>query len=761
MQRLVRTTLILLSLLVMSSCSIRRYVPEGKSLLLRNKIEITENYKELRRPDISKHVVQDAMPQLFGWMPMVNVYYRTEKKTDKKFYKWVNENIGNEPVYYNETSTFESKRVIETYLNDIGFFRSNVETSSKTKNKRTKVTYTIRPSKPYKIANISYKIADDAIAQQIKEIESELPVKVGDNYNAYTMDDERDIILSHLRDNGYYYFTRDYIIFEVDTNFKSQRADIALRIDGDRHYKYLIDNIFIYPNYRRHTKSPADTTKHTFSLGKRFNDVTFDFVCFGDPKMKSKTFNQIVQMHPGDEYSLKKVTQTYRSLGRLPIYASTSIRFDTVPGAADDSVKHLNCNIQLQKGKLNSYILQVEGTNSGGNFGAQGSITYRNNNIFHGSEVLNVKLKGGYQFISTEKFISADGHFHGREFGIETNLSFPRFLGPFKMRHFVQEYQPKTSITVGYDTRTRPMYRRQTFIASFGYNWMTSERSQHILTPINLNTVKVDQSDIFKSLLENESNQRLKDQYTSHFIGGLNYSYIFSNQNINFSSDFFYIKADIETSGNLLSLLNNTTLMTEVDDYHEIFDIRYAQYVKLGLEFRYYHYINYGNFAFRVMGGYGIPYGNSKDMPFEKNYYGGGANGMRGWPYRQLGPGSYSNGLTKSNEKFGNIQLEFNTEYRFPIYGFLNSAVFVDIGNIWNSEPIEAFPDSEFKFDTFYKQLAMDMGIGLRLDFSFFLVRLDFAIPFRDPKYDEAERWRFKKWQWKDVGINFGIGYPF
>lgn len=745
----------------MSSCSIRQYVPEGKSLLLKNKIEITENYKELSRSEISKHIAQDAMPQLFGWMPMVNVYYRTEKKTDKKFYKWVNENIGNEPVYYSETSTFESKRDIETYLNDIGFFKSNVETSSKTKNKRTKVTYTIRPSKPYKIANISYKIADDAIARQIKDIENELPVKVGDNYNAYTMDEERDIILNHLRSNGYYHFTRDFIIFEVDTNFKSQRADIALRINGDRHDKYLIDNVFIYPNYRRQIKSPADTTRHTFSLGKKFNEVTFDFICFGDPKMRNKTFNQIVQMHPGDEYSLKKVTQTYRSLGRLPIYASTSIRFDTIPGSADDTVKHLNCNIQLQKGKLNSYILQVEGTNSGGNLGAQGSVTYRNNNIFHCSEVLNVKLKGGYQFISTEKFISADGHFHGHEFGVETNLSFPRFLGPFKMRHFVQEYQPKTTISAGYDTRTRPLYRRQTFIASFGYNWMTSEKSQHILTPINLNTVKVDQSDIFKSLLENESNQRLKDQYTSHLIGGLNYSYIFSNQNINFSSDFFYIKADIETSGNLISLFNNTSLIAKADDYHEIFGIRYAQYIKLGLEFRYYHYINYGNFAFRVMGGYGIPYGNSKDMPFEKNYYGGGANGMRGWPYRQLGPGGYSNELSKSNEKFGNIQLEFNAEYRFPIYGFLNSAIFVDIGNIWNSKAIEAFPDSEFKFDTFYKQLAMDMGFGLRLDFSFFLVRLDFAIPFRDPKYEEAERWRFKKWQWKDVGINFGIGYPF
>lgn len=761
MQRLIRTILILLSLLIMSSCSIRKYVPEGKSLLLKNKIKIAENYDELNRSDISKHLTQDAMPQLFGWMPMVNVYYRTEHKTDRKFYKWVNEKIGNEPVYFSESSTLESKREIEAYLNDIGFFKSKVETSSEIKDKRARVTYTIYPSKPYKIKNIYYKIADDAIARQIKEIEDKLPVKTGDNYNAYTMDDERDVILNHLRNNGYYYFTRDYIIFEIDTNFKSQRADVTMRINGSKHDKYLIDNIFIYPNYKQRNRLPADTTMHTFNLGKKTDDITFNFVCHGDPKMRKKTFNQIVQLHPGEEYCLKKVTQTYRSLGKLPIYAGTSIRFDTLSSSPNDTVKHLNCNIYLKKGKTNSYTLQIEGTNSGGNFGALGSVTYRNNNIFHGSEVLNVKLKGGYQFISTDKLISSDGHFHGREFGVEANLSFPRFLGPLTMRHFVSEYQPKTTITTGYDTRTRPLYRRQTFIASFGYNWMTSEKSRHILTPINMNTVKVDQSDIFRSMLENESNQRLKDQYTSHFIGGLNYSYIFSNQNINFSSNFFYIKADVETSGNLLSLLNNSSLTTNVDDYHEIFGIRYAQYIKLGLEFRYYHYINFGNFAFRMMGGYGIPYGNSKDMPFEKNYYGGGANGMRGWPYRQLGPGSYSDDFKGNDERFGNIQLEFNAEYRFPIYGFLNSAVFVDIGNIWNSQPNEALPNSEFKLDTFYKQLAMDLGVGLRLDFSFFLVRFDFAIPFRDPKYDEAERWRFDKWRWKDIGFNFGIGYPF
>jgi len=761
MRKTVRTIIVLLSILVMSSCSIRKYVPDGNALLIKNQIKVTKSYEEISESEVSKHITQKAMPQLFGWMPFVNVYYRTAKKTDKKFYKWVNQKIGREPVYYSEKATAESKKDIETYLNDIGFFNSKVVTTTKIKRCRAKVKYTIYPGKPYKIQNISHKISDEAVANEIKKIEKSLPVKTGDNYNAYTMDDQRDIIVEHLSNNGYFYFSRDNIMFEVDTNFKAQRADVTMRIKGQKHDKYLIDKIFIYPNYGHKNTDNVDTIVHTFSFGRKSDDITFNFVCYGNPKMKFKTFSQVLQMHPGEEYSLKKVSQTYRSLGRLPVYASNNIRFDTVPSAKTDTIKHLNCDIYLQKGKLNSYSLQLEGTNSGGNFGALGSVSYRNNNIFHGSEVLYVKLKGGYQLISTADTISPNGRFHGKEFGIEASISFPRFLGPMNLRHFVLEFQPKTTINVGYDTRTRPLYRRQTSIASFGYNWMTSNKSQHILTPINVNTVKVDQTDIFKKMLEQESNQRLKDQYTSHLIAGLNYSYIFNNQNINFQDNFIYVKADIETSGNLLSLFNSTSLMSEVNDYHEIFGIRYSQYIKLGLEFRYYHYINFGSFVFRAMGGYGIPYGNSQDMPFEKNYYAGGANGMRGWPYRQLGPGSYRNDQVTNDERFGNIQLEFNTEYRFPIYGFFNGAFFVDIGNIWNSRPIESFPDSEFKFDTFYKQLAMDMGLGFRLDFSFFLVRFDFAIPFRDPKYDESERWRFSKWQWKDVGFNFGIGYPF
>ena len=298
--------------------------------------------------------------------------------------------------------------------------------------------------------------------------------------------------------------------------------------------------------------------------------------------------------------------------------------------------------------------------------------------------------------------------------------------------------------------------------ASFGYNWRSTNTLEHFLTPINLNTVKVLPSKIFAFLLDLETNQRIKDQYTDHLIFGLNYALIFNNQNVKKSNDFFYLKFDIETSGNLLSLFNNTPLITESNNYHEIIGIRYAQYVKFQFDIRFYHYFRSHNvLAMRLMYGQGIAYGNSVDMPFEKSFYAGGANGMRGWHFRGLGPGEFNNSYGYDMEHIGDLQIESNIEYRFPIYGMLKGAIFSDLGNIWTLSDNQSFPGGQFKFDKFYKQLALDAGFGIRLDFSFFLIRLDVAAPLCDPAYPEANRWRISKLQWDDVVWNFGIGYPF
>ena len=587
-------------------------------------------------------------------------------------------------------------------------------------------------------------------------------MKEGDIYNAYTMDKQRDLITTHLRDNGYFMFTREYIIYEVDTNLMQNKADVTMRIDGKKHDKYEIAEVFIYPDFKMTDTGPYDTVTRTFSLSKRGPEYDFNFIYSKNPKMHLKTFDQVIQMRPGELFSQKKISQTYRALGSLKIYSISNIYIDTIPGG-NDSVKPLKCDITLQKGKLNYYNIQLEGNNSGGDLGALGSISYRNNNIFRGSEVLRITLRGGFQAQRVEDYIISEGLFNTKELGIDASILFPRFLSPIKLNRFVIEYQPKTILSTGYNVQIRPLYTRYIGMASFGYNWKTTPTIEHILTPLNFNIVKVLPDELFAFLLEFETNQRIKEQYTDHLIFGLNYSFIFNNQNIKKKdNDFFYLKFDIETSGNLLSLFNNTDLMTESDGYHEIMGIRYAQFFKYQFDFRFYHYFtSKKTLAMRFVYGQGIAYGNSTGLPFERSFYAGGTNGMRGWRFRSLGPGEFKNEYNYDIEHIGDLQLETNIEYRYPLYGLLKGALFCDMGNIWTLSNDEAFPGGQFKFDKFYKQIAVDAGLGLRFDFSFFLIRLDVAAPLCDPAFDEGSRWRISKLQWRDLVWNFGIGYPF
>ncbi|MBO7460008.1 MAG: BamA/TamA family outer membrane protein [Bacteroidales bacterium] len=756
---------ILLSLVIvgLASCAIRSYVPEGKTILTDYEIINDSSHYNISKSEVSNYVIQKPNKNLFGWLPRVWVYYKTIDKTDKSFYKWINKNFGVEPVYYNSVLTTDSKRQIENYLNNTGFFKSKVMATKSDKNNRAKVVYRIMPNKPYTIRNVDKKIYDSTVAKEVSKIDDELVVKSGDNYNVFTMDKERDLITTQLRDNGYFTFTKDYILYEVDTNLRQHKADVTLRIDGKKHYKYLINKVYIYPDFNIKTANTIvnDTVPYTFSLRKKDPEYQFDFIYGDNPKVHLKTFNQVIQIHQGEEFSQKKVSQTYGALGSLKLYRFSNITFDTVP-SNNDSVKLLNCVITLQKDKIHHYSIQLEGTNSGGDLGALGSFSYRNNNIFRGSEILRITLKGGFQAQRVDEYFIQEGIFNTKEFGVEASIIFPRFLSPIPLHRFVIEYQPKTMLLTSYDMQIRPLYMRYIMTASFGYNWRSSNTVEHFLTPINLNTVKVLPSELFAFVLDLETNQRIKDQYSDHLILGLNYSFVFNNQNVKKTNDFFYFKFDFETSGNVLSLFNETPLITTEDNYHEILGIRYAQYIKYQFDLRFYHYFRNRNMlALRFMYGQGIAYGNSIDLPFERSFYAGGANGMRGWQFRDLGPGEFKNEYGLNLEHIGDLQLESNIEYRFPIYSFFKGAVFSDVGNIWTLSDNESFPGGQFKFDKFYKQLALDAGFGLRLDFSFFLIRLDIAAPLCDPAYDEGQRWRISKLQWRDVVWNFGIGYPF
>jgi outer membrane protein assembly factor BamA len=612
---------------------------------------------------------------------------------------------------------------------------------------------------------MDYVIEDSLVRTYVMRDSTKFPLKEGDIYNAYSLDNQREIITERLKNSGYYYFNRDHIFYEVDSNFMNHTMDITMKLKkSDLAYKkYNIRNISVYPDFSifKMNSKPVDSAKLTTEFGLRRKITNeLDFYYFDKRNVKPQTFSRAINIVEGFPYSQRGVTSTYKSLSNFRLFSNVNIQFDSVP---NDSLNELDCRITMQQNDIHSFTIQAEGTNSDGDLGVKGSLVYTNKNIFHGAETFVVSLKGGFE---AQSIVGAEGNnggmFNTKELGLTTSLLFPKFLSPFAYNNLARDYMPTTSISLGLNAQIMYYYSRYISMASFSYDWKGSNRIAHNFTPVYLNSVKIANiKPAFQAYLDNETSQRKKDQYTSHLLLGLRYSFVYTSQRLNQEGSFIYLRTDFESSGNLLSLFNKTKLVTENEGHHEILGIRYAQFVRTSFDFR--QHLDLGNnswLVFRQFIGIGVPYGNSRDLPFERSFYGGGANGLRGWLYRTVGPGGYVP-TDDYMEKTGDIRLEVNAEYRFPIYDIFNGAFFIDAGNVWAFYPNEAMPNAEFKFNSFYKQLAFDAGLGIRLDVSFLLIRLDLAYALRNP-YPNANGsyWRFDK-PLSNIRMQFGIGYPF
>lgn len=767
--------LIGLTALLLTSCRVGRFVPEGKYFLDKNVVEIEGKKTEFSKSDVSSYTTQKPHRVRFPFRFSTWLYYVTKENKGTGFKHWVNEHLTKKPVYFEPSEVKVSAQQMEQYLNNRGYFHSKVTTNTTYSKYRAKVTYTVHPSTPYRISQINYNIEDSVLRQYVERLESRLPAQPGQIYNAYTLDEQRTFVTNYLRNLGYYFFTRNYITFEVDSSFHNHTLEVTMKIANaeDRntgkehpHKLYTINKISIYPNYRPSVayQAPTDSTSITFSTGFRNYPNTLNFYYHEKPQVRPSTFSQMIMIMKGRPFRQRQVELTYSALSSLKLFANSSIEFDTV---ACDTANLLNCRIMLRRGNTHSLKLQTEATNSGGDLGINGSITYTNKNIFKGAEVLTLSLRGGLEaqeIINLGDIAQEEGVFNTSELIFNSSIYFPKFLSPIPLKTFARDYQPRTNLNIGGSVQKRYAYSRYITMASFGYDWKANPRLQFVLTPIYLNYVKVNPIPEFQAILDEESNQRIKDQYTSHFVLGGRYSVIYNTQNISKTNNYIYIRGNLESSGGLTSLLNNTSIVTNNADHYELFGIRYAQYLRADVDFR--QYLKLGEktwFVSRQLVGVGIPYGNSYDMPFERSFYSGGSVGMRGWGYRKLGPGAYQFTPGDENiERIGDIQLECNAELRFPIHGSFNGALFADAGNIWNYHANELLPGGEFHFNTFYDQIAVDAGIGLRLDFNIAVVRLDWAFPLRNP-YPNAngDHWLFDDFSLLNSHLVFNLGYPF
>ena len=760
--------LAMLAAVMLSSCSLRRFVPEGKYLVKSNKVVIEEKGTEISKSGVSKYISLKPYKSAIRTNIPTWIYYEWERHPKNAVWKWMNKNFGNQPVYYDKAEANNSTTQMMRYLNNVGYFNSKVthEVKTKKRSKKAKVTYHIYPTKPYSVKDINYVIEDSLVRTYIMRDSTDFPLKEGDIYNAYSLDEQREIITERLRNSGYFYFNRDHVYFEVDSNFMNHTLSITMRMKkSDLAYKkYRIRDISIYPDFSvfKMNSKPTDSAKLITEFGLRRKITNeLDFYYYDKPKVKPQTFSRAINIAEGLPYNLRSVTSTYKSLSNYRLFSNVNIQFDSVP---NDSLNLLDCRITMQQNDIHSFTLQAEGTNSDGDLGIKGSLSYTNKNIFHGAETFQFSLRGGLEMqklLDAEVIESGQKIFNAREAGITASLLFPKFLSPFAFNDLARDYMPTTSVSLGFNAQIRYYYSRYISTASFSYDWKGLNRISHTFTPVYLNGVKIANiNPAFQAHLDSETSQRKKDQYTSHLLLGARYSFIYTNQRLNQEGSFIYLRADLESSGNLLSLFNKTKLISEHDGHHELLGIRYAQYVRSCIDFRQHLDIGHDSWlVFREFMGLGVPYGNSRDLPFERSFYGGGSNGLRGWLYRSVGPGGYVP-TDEDLEKTGDIQLEVNAEYRFPIYNIFNGAVFVDAGNVWAFYPNESMPNAEFRFNSFYKQLALDAGLGLRIDVSFLIIRLDFAYAMRNPFPDETGNyWRFG--HGKNLRMQMGIGYPF
>ena len=779
----------MLLVIVFASCSNTRHFTENQYLLTQNKVNIEDGNPGIDVSDLNGLIQQRPNKKFMGVTRFkLWAYNRSQKgKKKTKYRNWLENTVGERPVILDTNMTSETCEEMEKYLGNVGYFYSKVDYSIRFKenSKKAHITYHIHPSTPYTIKDLKYEVEDPDLAYWIDKTKKNSLIKTGKVYNVYTLDEERERVTNFLNNNGYYGFVKDYIYFEVDSMTGNKQMDVFFKVKNisrpnpdsagkfieERHRRYMIDKVVIYPDYDPSVPDihsiTHDTIIEEIHQIKKSYPANYYHVLYREKlRINPKVLAQNILIEDNEPYNLKDVQETYKRFGYLSIYKYANINFEEARSFIPDDTsyfKKLKCRVLLQRAPVHQYSIEAEGTNSGGDLGIGGNITYRNRNIFRNGETFQFKVRGAMEAQRSSQGESEDQQtflfFNTFEWGMNAQVSFPRFLIPVKLERFPKYFRPITTVSVGFNFRRRPTYDRYTLNFTFGYEWDESEKKKHIIQPFNISSIKMFPTPEFNEELEAIDDERLKNQYTDHLITAIQYSFIFNNQDLKKIKDFIYFRGDIETSGNIFYAFNSM-LNSQKDSagFYTIAGIRYSQYARLETDFRYYWMFDRQNqLVFRLMSGVGIPYGNSVALPFEKGFYLGGANSMRAWIYRGLGPGGFSNPGTNVDQ-MGDILLESNLEYRFPIYDFLKGAIFADAGNVWLMNPSDNLPEAEFKLNTFYKQIALDAGLGVRLDFKFFIFRVDFAWRLRDPAMPDGETWVANKgiWFW-----NFGIGYPF
>lgn len=765
-------------LILLAGCSSSRHVPDGDYLLDKVKLQIVDSARSLDKDEMMTYVRhQPNHKMLWSVKLRLGVYNMSGRDTTKWWNRWIRK-IGEAPVIYDSAGTRSDALQLLKAMENKGYLNAEVETDTLLNSKKRKmsVTYKLYPGIPHKIKSINYEFPSDSIAKTVMADSQHFTVRAGDNLDRELLEQQREIVTNHLRNRGYYGFAKEFIVFNADTTEGSSDVDLTMRIVEEvpkdspsyiipTHEKYIIGRIFYITEYDPAINDNPANTEAKDTVG--YKNIT---ILYGDKKyLTPSVLYDNCFLRTGELYHESDVNRTYEALARLPILKFVSIRF--IPVGEVDGHEILDAYICLTRGKSQTFAVEVEGTNSEGDLGVALAASYSHLNVGKGSETLSARGRVAYESLSG----NLEGLIHNRylETMGEVSVTFPKFKAPFLWESFKRKVRASTELNISMSYQERPEYTRIVTTAGWAYSWIERHnRNRHTFKPIDINYVYLPEStyDFINQIAPD--NPLLRYSYEDHFIMRMGYTFYHTNKKRELPWDrvsqrnIYTIRASSEIAGNLLFALSNIFdhRSNFRSDPYRIFGIRYSQYVKVEGDFSYLRVFDPKNsFACHFGLGVGVPYGNSTILPFEKRFYGGGANGVRGWDVRTLGPGRYpgTNSVSDFINQCGDIRLEMNTEYRAKLFWIIELGAFIDVGNIWTIHNYSNQPGGMFHFNSFYKELAAAYGLGLRLDFNYFLIRFDLGMKAHNPAINQ-EPWPLIHPNWhRDSSFHFSIGYPF
>ena len=756
-----RVISILIFLLLAQACSIKKYIPEDE--LLFSGYEVTVNTENdttsiKNKPQLKTALEEVLLPEpnkkILGMHLGLYYYYKVQDSSPGFINKFLYKNLGEKPIYKSDVEKYEIEELLLNRLNNRGFFYSRTASQflDDEENKTSSVEYTVIVKQPYELETYQLDTLSPPIYREIQDLVAQSKFKKGMRFDLASMKLERERIDSELKKKGYFNFNPSFLIFEADTNqYRNRRFDLFLKLKKDVPRKaivpYKVTQVNVYPNYDIQRDSlQADSIN--FNNKNYIREKEF---------FKPKYLDPFITIERGSYYDPVASRNTARRLGTIGSYKFVNIQYKELDSVGQDNVGSLEANIFLSPLNKRAIRFELQAVTKSNNFaGPALGLTFTNRNLFKGGEILNISATAGYEV----QVSSGDqSGLTSIELGLSGELIFPRVIAPFKINTDFFEYsipKTKTGISLEYLSRSQ-LYTLLSGTAVFGYLWDSNKYVTHVINPISINYTRLSNTtDEFQDILN--QNTFLRRSFEQQFISGLTYSFTYNGMVDAGKTNQFFVNSTFDIAGNSISLFGKEEVAGEPK---RILGAEYAQYAKVDVDARY--HFNFGanqKIATRIFAGYGYAYGNSTVLPFIKQYYSGGPYSVRAFNIRSLGPGTFNGELEEGGSFFdqsGNIRLEANIEYRFPIFGFFKGAVFADAGNVWNTVDNPDIPNDTFS-SNFISELGMGTGFGVRVDVQGFVIRVDLAAPFHDPSLPEGERFDF---QIDKPVLNFAIGYPF